>query len=105
LININSSGSIFNGCSNLEKVTGLSNTTKLQGSVFYNCGKLSTIDVDFSKITELGAKVFESCTSLDISNLSIPNLTKTIGERDFYRVPISTVSNLGSCTEIGVSAF
>lgn len=53
----------FSGCTSLKTISGSENVTSIEGgvnanSVFYNCTKLETTGLDYSKITFLGNGVF-----------------------------------------------
>lgn len=52
---------VFNGCTNLEKVTGLNNITEIPGYMFQGCNKLSQVDIDWTKIVSVGHKAFYRC--------------------------------------------
>lgn len=66
--------SMFYQCSNLQSVTGLSNVTSLNNHVFDQCTNLTSIDIDQSKIVNIGEGAFCRCNSLSISTLNVPNL-------------------------------
>jgi hypothetical protein len=65
---------IFNGCTNLVKVTGLSSLTGLYSNFFDGCEKLSDIDVDFSKFTRIPSNCFRNCKNLP-AQLDTSNVT------------------------------
>lgn len=51
----------FNGCTNLEKVTGLNNITEIPNYMFQGCNKLSQVDIDWTKIVSIGHRTFYRC--------------------------------------------
>lgn len=55
---------LFSGDTALTSVTGLGSVTYLGTKVFNGCKKLTTIDLDASKVTNLGANSFQDCTAL-----------------------------------------
>ena len=67
-------------------------------SAFNSCTTLSSITLP-SSITSIGSKAFSSCASLEIKDLSLPNL-EVLGTNAFNTVKISKVSNLGKITTI-----
>ena len=79
--------SSFDGCSSLEELTIPSGVTALNQTVLRNCSSLHTLDVDWSKITTIGADAFRGCSALAIEELNLPNLT-TLGANAFYGVKI-----------------
>lgn len=89
----------FEQCTNLNKVTGLSNITSMPKYLFRNCSSLTSVDFDWSKITSIGETAFGGCSSLVLNNLSIPNL-ESLGPYCFSNTKITSVNNLGSITEI-----
>lgn len=55
--------------------------------------------IDLSEVTSLGASALYNCTSLEIEDLSVPNL-ETLGSNAFYGVKIKKISNLGKITAL-----
>ena len=53
--------------------------------------------IDLSEVTSLGASALYNCTSLEIEDLSLPNL-ETLGSNAFYGVKIKKISDLGKLT-------
>lgn len=86
--------SSFDGCSSLEELTISSGVTALNQTVLRNCSSLHTLDVDWSKITTIGADAFRGCSALAIEELNLPSLT-TLGQNAFYGVKIKKL-NLGA---------
>lgn len=97
-------GNVFNECSSLETVTGLSNITLIPEGMFSNCSSLQNIDIDWSKITTIEQRAFEGASQYSPSQLSIPNLTDW-GQYVFKGSKIQSVANLGSITYIGEGCF
>ena len=90
------------GCSNLQKVTGLSNKTTVPEGMFNNCQKLSNIDIDFSKVTNIGDAAFQNCkllTSVDLSSCT------TIGQSAFQGCTSLASIDLSNVTSIRNNAF
>lgn len=52
-------GGVFSGCSSITKVTGLSNITSIPNSTFENCTSLTSVGIDWTKITSIGEKAFK----------------------------------------------
>lgn len=94
--------STCSGCSNLQKVTGLSNKTTVPDGMFSNCQKLSNIDIDFSKVTSIGGAAFQNCkllTNLDLSDVV------SIGNGAFNGCIGLTTVDISSCTSLGSTVF
>lgn len=94
----------FNG-SGIVAVTSLGIVTRLPGSengwgstgIFQNCVNLTKINI--SNVEYIGNNTFYGCTSLEIEDLSLPNL-ETIGTLAFSGVKITKISNLGKITSL-----
>lgn len=86
----------FAECSALE-VAELGNCTFFGDGAFQNCSILSTIGVDWSKITSIGANALYNCTSLEFDELNLPNLT-TLGDKAFYGATIKKWLDMGKIT-------
>ena len=65
---------------------------------FKNCTELTDITLPTS-LTTIGTQAFYGCTSLEIADLSLPNLT-SLGQNAFYGVNIRKISNLGKITSL-----
>lgn len=89
--------SAFNGCTSLTNVD-LSKIISIGGSVFNGCSSLNGIILPPS-ITTIGGHAFANCTSLEIADLSLPNL-ESIGTFAFREVKITKISNLGKLTSL-----
>ena len=57
-------GSAFSDCTNLQEVTGLSNITSIPQYMFNYCTSLTSVDIDWTKITTIGKFAFRNCSSL-----------------------------------------
>lgn len=90
--------SSFDGCSSLEELTIPSGVTALNQTVLRNCSSLHTLDVDWSKITTIGADAFRGCSALAIEELNLPNLT-SLGMNAFYGVKVKKL-NLGALVKM-----
>ena len=93
--------SAFEGCPNLEKVSGLS---KIGYDAFRNCKKLQTIS-SLSNAS-IGTSAFEGCTAL--TSISHTSYTESVGNRAFKGcTSLTTISlNIGKfANDIGESAF
>ena len=88
----------FIGCSALLGINLPSSLITIGDSAFNSCTTLSSITLP-SSITSIGSKAFSSCASLEIKDLSLPNL-EVLGTNAFNTVKISKVSNLGKITTI-----
>lgn len=88
----------FAECSSLERAE-LDSCTTIGDGAFQRCVTLSTIGLDWSKVTSLGTSAFYNCTSLAIEDLQLPNLT-SLGQNAFYGVRIKKISNLGKITAL-----
>lgn len=91
----------FAECSALE-VAELGNCTFFGDGAFQNCVTLSTIGIDWSKVTNFGTSAFYNCTALEFDELNLPNLT-TLGSSAFYGVKIKKLS-LGALTTLPAAA-
>lgn len=88
----------------VEPTTGpLSRVTSFGNSCFRNCRLLSLTNDDISGATSIGEYAFQG--TLLSGTLNLPNLTGILGKRAFMDTQISSVSSLGSVTEIGSQAF
>lgn len=68
---------VFNGCTNLGKVTGFNNITAIPDSMFRDCSKLSQVDIDWTKIVSIGHQAFYHCgTNLSLlpSTITTPSV-------------------------------
>ena len=65
---------------------------------FYGCSALASVDFP-SSLTTIGANAFSNCTSLEIADLSLPNL-ESLGSNAFVGVKITKISNLGNITSL-----
>ena len=94
----------FYSCTGITSVdiTG-STINSIPDRVFYGCTSLTSF-TGFSNITSIGGYAFYGCTLLT-GVLNLPNLTGTLGEHSFGNTGISSISSLGSVTEIGERAF
>ena len=93
----NSNQGTFYGCLNLTKVD-ISNVTSIGISAFKKCERLAEL-VYSTYITKINNDAFYGCTSLEIEDLSLPNL-ETLGQNAFYGVKIKKISNLGKLTAL-----
>lgn len=113
---------VFNGCSSLTKVTGLKLIKSLPAGVFYNCYKLSSIDL--SEIESLGANcmgetaidsvkltnlkswdggVFQGCKNL--TSVTFPETIDNIPIGAFWKCENLSTIDLSHCSVIGGGAF
>ena len=90
----------FYKCTNLRKVNldKLPNLKVIGNSAFRGCD-LSETSLISESIEEIGEDAFRNCTSLEIEDLSLPNL-ETLGRDAFYGVKIKKISNLGKITTL-----
>ena len=73
----------------------------IRNFAFGSCASLSGITLP-SSITYIGDSAFSGCTSLEIADLSLPNL-ETLESYAFVGVKITKISNLGKITAINPS--
>ena len=97
-----SSNDIFNSCSNLTTITGLSNLTIIPNYTFYKCTQLSNADLDFSIITEIRQGAFQECSLVLPS--AFPSLN-TLGSGALRETSIQQITDLGNITEIPSDCF
>ena len=77
--------STFASCTNLEKVTGLSEVTSLEGGVFYDCIKLKNLpDLNNSTALSIGDECFFDCFALKCIDLTSQTIS-FVGKNHFYR--------------------
>ena len=93
--------STFYGCSNLVSATLPDSVRVIPGSMFYNCSKLSELNV-FSRLTEVGSSAFYGCKLL-VSEL--PAQLTTIGTSAFRNCVGLSGSLPSTITSIGNYAF
>ena len=85
------------GASNLKTIDWTS-VKQLGKYAFGECKNLISIGtLEFAKTIENNA--FFNCTSLEIEDLSLPNL-ETLGQNAFYGVKIKKIGNLGKLTTL-----
>ncbi len=89
----------FNECSNLKSIN-LQNVITLKSYAFQNCTSLD-IDIsdDLSNVESIETTTFINCTSLK-GDLSLPSLTYIGGESFKNCTGITSISNLGSITDL-----
>lgn len=101
----------FSGCTSLETIrlpegmTKIFNGTNNYSGVggFWGCTSLRSVG-NIGVLQEVGAFAFARCTSLEIDDLALPNLT-TLDTNAFDGVKIKKVSDLGGITSLpGVSS-
>lgn len=88
----------FNKCTSLKDINLSPTLTTIGNSAFYGCSPLSGITLPQS-LTTIGNNAFDGCTSLEIADLSLPNL-ETLGVGTFSGVKITKISNLGKITSL-----
>ena len=91
----------FNGCTSLTNINLSPTLTTIGSHAFYNCTPLSGITLP-SSLTTIGVNAFNACTSLEIADLSLPNL-ESLASNAFVGVKITKISNLGKITTINPS--
>lgn len=92
-------GAVSN-CPNLKEVTLPSTIIKLGINNFRDCPNLIKVNFeDLTELTTIGDNAFFGCTSLEIENLSLPNLL-TLGANAFRETNIKDVSDLGYITRV-----
>ena len=94
---------VFDGCSSLTNVGGLSNCISIGSSAFSGCSSLQSVG-DLPVCTSIGSNAFNSCYALE----SIGDLPEcvTINERAFYNcLSLKSIGNLPKCEVIGDGAF
>ena len=89
----------YQGCTSLSSIRVPNGVTAFNQNSFNGCGALTSFTTDWSKIVTIGSGAFQNCTSLEIEDLSLPNLT-SIGQNAFYGVKIKKISNLGNITAL-----
>ena len=88
----------FQNCKGLLSATLPETLTFLGRQTFQGCNALTRVDMG-TGIAEIEYMAFKDCTSLEIEDLSLPNLT-TLGQDAFYGVKIKKISNLGKITAL-----
>ena len=113
--------SAFYGCSSLTSITqynkslddyaegesptftNISRITSFGNSCFEGCSLLSLTPQDIQNAITIGNGAFRRV--LLSGTLNLPNLTGTLGSNSFYNTGISSISSLGTITEIGERVF
>lgn len=85
-------GFAFEGCSNLETVGDISAFTTIPNGLFFNCAKLS--NVNLPNVTTIGEKAFAGCQS--ITEMNLPKTT-AIGGAAFTRCTSLATISLPEC--------
>ena len=94
----------FNQCTGLTSFSDFSNVITFGEQCFRNCSQLQLSASALINATSMGKYAFSGCTLLT-GELNLPNLTGVLGEHAFENTHISSISSLGSVTEIGEYAF
>ena len=87
---------VFALCNNLTEVNFPSTLVSIGAYAFFKSGNLRQIN-NYNNVTNIGQNAFYDCTTLEIEDLSLPNL-ETLGQNAFYGVKIKKISNLGKVT-------
>lgn len=83
--------------------TNISRVTTFENGCFEKCTLLSLTPQDIENAITIGTNAFKG---VQLSgNINLPNLTGTLGANSFQDTGISSISSLGSVTEIGDYAF
>ena len=94
---------VFQGQSNLTKVTLPNTVTVVGAGAFKNCGKLNSFIIPDS-CTDIGDEAFYNCVA--IASVSLPSGTSKIGDSVFYGCAGLTSVNIpDTVISIGDSAF
>ena len=89
---------VFALCNNLTEVNFPSTLVSIGAYAFFKSGNLRQIN-NYNNVTNIGQNAFYDCTTLEIEDLSLPNL-ETLGQNAFYGVKIRKISNLGKLTAL-----
>lgn len=109
----------FYNCTSLKEVTLPETVKEIQAYAFTNCSALSKINLEecthfrtaafrdcvslkeasFANAIVIDQTAFSGCTSLEIEDLPLPNLT-SLGQNAFYGVKIKKISDLGKITAL-----
>lgn len=100
--NMTYSNSMFEGCSNINSVTGFGNVTSI-GSFMFKDSNIQSVDFDFSKITSIGTHAFYNCSNLNKTiDLSAVN---TIEQGAFYKCSNVIISNFPRISNYAPNTF
>jgi hypothetical protein len=94
----------FGGCENLKSII-LPIGLYIEDGVYTSntWGAFAFTGLEFvgnlDKVVKIGENAFYNCTSLEIDDLSLPNL-ETLGKNAFYGVKIKKISDLGKLTTL-----
>ena len=95
----NSGGGVFYNCKNLTYVQLPSTLVSIGQMAFGNCTALTTVNLNnLPNLTYIGVSAFQGCTELT-GVVHLPALT-TLGHMAFKGTKITSVTNLGSITDI-----
>lgn len=98
LPNGDNNDAVFSQCPNLVKVV-LPETLKVVGTHAFKASN-AIKEINFpTSITTIGNYAFQSCSSLEIEELSLPNLT-SLGYYAFSSAKIKRITNLGKLTSL-----
>lgn len=87
----------------LEEFTLLSTTKAIPAYCFQGYSSLKRVSLDWSSITSIDRDAFNGCTSLEIEDLSLPNLTPGYWGTLYFAfrgVKVKKISNLGKITSL-----
>lgn len=88
----------FYQCTSLREIDWHDGITAIRLSAFDGCTNLAKIG-PLTQVNQVLSRAFGDCTSLEIEDLSLPNL-ETLGQNAFYGVKIKKISNLGKITAL-----
>lgn len=98
-LNGSGNGGVFYNCKNLSNVKLPSTLVSIGEMVFGECTALVTVNLDdLPNLTYIGNKAFQDCTRLT-GIVHLPSLT-TLGHMSFQNTKITSVTSLGSITNI-----
>lgn len=94
----------FYNCTSLRFFAIPPNCKELQYYAFQKCTALESV-TGLEYVETMGLSVFDSCTSLVINELRMPNLKGTLRANSFTATTMTRVENLGAITHIAETGY
>ena len=105
--NANQNYGVFHNCTSLTKIDA-PNLINIGKRTFYYCNKLVNANIGWNNVTNIKSEAFTGCSSLPLTDWTIPDSLVEIGTLAFGYSNISgtlTIPSTSSLTELSISTF